>query len=218
MLPKLLPAVRALLIANVAMFLLQWAIGASALAPLELWPIGSGEIVGGGFRPWQLLSSGFLHRDFLSLLFNLLALWMFGSPLEQTWGQRRFSIYYLGCLLGGNILQLAFSSVILAKYGQVLPTLGSSGATFALLLAYAMLFPHQRVMVFPIPAEIRARTLVMIFGAVQVLYLLVGWTPAASAIAYVGSLLTGWLLIRYWRGQPPFGPRKPKRPRMHIVN
>lgn len=120
MFPRLLPVTRALLIANTAVFLLQMFLTRQITGAFELWPLNfSGyDLPGFPFMPWQLLTSGFMHGDFGHLLFNMLALWVFGSPLEATWGERRFLTYYLVCLVGANLCQLAVTSFIVAQGGR----------------------------------------------------------------------------------------------------
>lgn len=202
MFPPLTPAVRSLLIANVAIFLLQYLLGDAFTNLLVLYPLGY------GFMPWQVLTAGFAHASFGHLFFNMFALWMFGSALEMVWGQRRFMTYYFVCLLGANVLQLLVSIWLPA------PTLGASGAVFGLLLAYGMIFPNNRMIVFPIPMEIRARYLVIIYGALELLLAYTGWQPGVAHFVHLGGMLFGWLLIRYWRGQPPFNKRRPPGPRI----
>lgn len=214
MFPRIPPVTRALIIANVVMFLLQWALGRPAMLPLELWPIGSSDGQSGGFLPWQLISSGFMHGDFGHLFFNMFALWMFGASLEQVWGEKRFLTFYLVCLVGGNLCQLALTSFLLAQSGQLSTSLGASGAVFGLLLGYGMLFPNRRMIMFPIPVEIRARNLVIIFGVMELVLAYTGWQPGVGHFAHLGGMLFGWLLIRYWRGQPPFNKRRPPGPRI----
>ena len=96
--PFNLPRVtKALLIANGVGFLLQWLLGNQRLVALMLWPWGDVDFDPAGmapaFMPWQLVSYSFLHGGFLHLAFNMLALAMFGAPLEYTWGERRFLTY-----------------------------------------------------------------------------------------------------------------------------
>lgn len=217
MLPRPPPVIQGLLIANVVIFLMQSALERDAMLPLELWPVGSGIVPSGGFLPWQLISSGFMHASFMHLFFNMLALWMFGAPLEQTWGERRFLVYYLVCMVGGGLCQLLLASWLLAQYGQLSTSLGASGAVFGLLLAYAMIFPNRRMVMFPFPIEISARTLVIICGAMELVFAYTGWQPGVAHFAHLGGILFGWLLIRYWRGQPPFDRRKRRPPHMRIV-
>lgn len=198
MFPPLTPAVRALLIANVAVFLLQNLLGDGFTDWMVLWPLGAG-----GFMPWQLLTAGFAHATLGHIFFNMFALWMFGSSLEMVWGQRRFLTYYFVCLLGANVLQLLVSTWLLSQ-GELSTALGASGAVFGLLLAYGMVFPNNRMIVFPIPMEIRARNLVIVYGALELLLAYTGWQPGVAHFVHLGGMLFGWLLIRYWRGQPPF--------------
>lgn len=207
MFPPLTPAVRSLLIANAAIFLLQYLLGGAFTKLLALYPLGH------GFMPWQVLTAGFAHATFGHLFFNMFALWMFGSSLEMVWGQRRFLTYYFVCLLGANVLQLLVSTWLLSQ-GELSTALGASGAVFGLLLAYGMIFPNNRMIVFPIPVEIRARNLVIVYGALELLLAYTGWQPGVAHFVHLGGMLFGWLLIRYWRGQPPFGKRRPPGPRI----
>ena len=96
-------------------------------------------------------------------------------------------------------------------------TAGASGGVFGLLLAYGMLFPNQRVMLLIPPIPMKARTLVIVYGAVELFLGASGYQPGVAHFAHLGGMLFGWLLIRYWRGQPPFGRRGPRRPRPRIV-
>ena len=206
---------KALLIANAVVFLLQMVLGDAAMAPLMLWPFGSGDnYSGAGFLPWQLLTYGFMHGSFTHLLFNMLALLMFGAPLEHTWGDRRFLTYFLVCIVGAAVCQLAVGAWTMAQGGDAYPTVGASGGVFGLLLAYGMLFPHQRVMLLIPPIPMKARTLVIVYGLAELMLGFTGWQPGVAHFAHLGGMLFGWLLIRYWRGQPPFGRRRPPRPRV----
>ena len=166
---------------------------------------------------WQLVSAMFTHVELWHIGFNMLALWMFGSPLEQTWGDRRFLTFYMVCLIGANLCQMLVATWILSSSGEAHPSLGASGGTFGLLLGYGMLFPNNRMIVFPIPVEIRARTLVIIYGALALLLGVTGWQPGIAHFAHLGGMLFGWLLIRYWRGQPPFGKGRRGPPNIRIV-
>ena len=208
MFSNLPPVTRALLIANGVAFLLQLVLEYTALGPLMLWPLGA------GFMPWQLVTYAFLHGDIAHLLFNMLALLMFGAPVEHTWGEKRFLTFYAVCVVGAALCQLAVGAWTMSQGGQAYPTLGASGGVFGLLLAYGMLFPHQRVMLLIPPIPMKARTLVIVYGAIALLLGFTGLQPGVAHFAHLGGMLFGWLLIRYWRGQPPFGTRGPPRPRI----
>ena len=208
MFSNLPPVTRALLIANGVAFLLQLVLEYTALGPLMLWPLGA------GFMPWQLVTYAFLHGDIAHLLFNMLALLMFGAPVEHTWGEKRFLTFYAVCVVGAALCQLAVGAWTMSQGGQAYPTLGASGGVFGLLLAYGMLFPPQRVMLLIPPIPMKARTLVIVYGAIALLLGFTGLQPGVAHFAHLGGMLFGWLLIRYWRGHPPFGRRKPPRPRI----
>ncbi|KAB8318540.1 rhomboid family intramembrane serine protease [Tolypothrix campylonemoides VB511288] len=212
--------VRTLLIANIVMYLLQWLLGDSALIRhLELWPLGSGNDYTGapGFEPWQVVTYGFLHslQNPMHLLFNMLALVMFGAPLEHVWGEKRFLAFYLVCVAGAALCQLAVGYWNMQQGSPPYPTVGASGGVFGLLLAYGMLFPNQRVMLLIPPIPMKARTLVIVYGAIELFLGVSGRQPGVAHFAHLGGMLFGWLLIRYWRGQPPFGRKPP--PRMRVV-
>ena len=218
MFPKLPPVTQALLIANVVVFLLQMAVGDAALAKLMLWPIGDGTYDpssrGYHFLPWQLLTYGFMHGSFTHMLFNMIALYMFGAALEYTWGAKRFLTYYLVCVVGAGLLQLLVGWWTMSNGGNAYPTVGASGGVFGLLLAYGMLFPNHRLMLLFPPIPMKARTFVILYGAIELMLGFTGLQPGVAHFAHLGGMLFGWLLIRYWRGQPPFGKRRPPGPRI----
>ena len=205
--PFNLPRVtKALLIANLVAYLLQWVVGEQGYAFLELWPYVP-DAPEQWFMPWQLLTYGFLHDpgNLAHIAFNMLALVMFGAPLEYTWGERRFLAYYLVSVVGAGLCQLLVGSYALAHGAEAYPTIGASGGVFGLLLAYGMLFPNQRVMLLFPPIPMRARTLVIVYGLFELGVGVTGLQPGVAHFAHLGGMLFGWLLIRYWRGQPPFG-------------
>ncbi|RMH93612.1 rhomboid family intramembrane serine protease [Lysobacter pythonis] len=204
MFARLTAATKVFLIANVVAFGLQLLLGEGPMAWLMLWPLGDG---GGpyAFMPWQLLTYGFLHGGLFHLFFNMLVLFMFGAPLEQVWGVRRFTQYYLACIVGAGVCQLAVGWWMLENGGDAYPTLGASGGVLGLVLAYGLIFPRQKVMIFPIPFFIPAKVAVVLIGAFALFAGFTGTMPSVAHFAHLGGMLTGWLLIRYWRGQPPFG-------------
>ena len=213
MFPRLLPVTRNLLIANVGVYLLQLMLGNTFQTWFALWPVGH------GFMPWQLLTYGFLHdtSGLTHLLFNMLALYMFGSSLEQTWGPKRFLTYFLVCIVGAGLLQLIVGWWMVSAGALPYATVGASGGVFGLLLGYGMLFPNQRMIVFPLPMEIKARTLVIFYAVLALVFGFTGLQPGVAHFAHLGGMLFGWLMIRYWRGQPPFGGRRRGPPRMRVV-
>jgi membrane associated rhomboid family serine protease len=195
--PPLPPATQALMLICTAVFCLQYI-----LPPLDLWfalwPLGSGR-----FLPWQPLSYAFLHGSVLHLFFNMFGLWMFGAELERLWGQRRYLQFLLAGVLAAAIAQLLVTWLT----DSPVPTVGASGGLFALLLAFGMLFPNRVIMpLFP-PIPMKARTFVIVFGAIE---LTLGFTGGGGVahFAHLGGMVGGFLMIRYWRRQPPFGSRR----------
>ena len=198
-------------------FLLELLFPEQSILLFALWPLGehvvgtSGSgVVTAAFYPWQLLTYAFLHdtNNYTHLLFNGIALYQFGAVLEQTWGEKKYIQYLLVCTIGAGLIQLLLvSSGIL---GGIYPTLGASGGIFGLLLAYGMLFPNQRMMLIIPPIPMKARTMVIIFGAISLLLGVTGTAAGIAHFAHLGGMLFGWLMIRYWRGQPPFRKRGPR--------
>jgi len=217
MFSNLPPVTKALLIANALVFLMQQFLGDPAFVSFMLWPLGSGgdpTVPGVGFGVWQLLTYGFLHGGWMHIFFNMLALFMFGAPLEYVWKQNRFLTYYLLCIVGAGLCQLAVGWWSMAHGSPAYPTVGASGGILGLVLAYGLIFPTQKVMIFPIPFFMPARIAVVLIGAFALFAGATGTMPSVAHFAHLGGMATGWLMIRYWRGQPPFGRRGPPRPRI----
>jgi membrane associated rhomboid family serine protease len=194
------PGIKFLLISNGAIFLAELLFGSFYLPGHErlndfivqyfsLWPIGSGN-----FYPWQLISYMFLHEGFTHILFNMFALWMFGVEVENTWGTKKFLIYYLICGLGGAAAHLVLSSVFGAENG---PLLGASGAIFGVLVAFGLMFPDRSVYFFPLFfIPVKAKYFVGLYIALEV-YAITSANDNVSHLAHLGGALTGiiYLLI-----------------------
>ncbi len=209
MLQNLPRVTKLLLIANIVGFGLQFVLGNATLSALMLWPIGEGVYAPGAaeatsFMPWQVLTYGFLHGGLMHLAFNMLALVMFGAPLEYTWGEKRFLTYYVVCVVGAALCQLLVGWWAVSQGTPAYPTIGASGGVFGLLLAYGMLFPNQRVMLLFPPVPMKARTLVIVYGLFELMVGVTGLQPGVAHFAHLGGMLFGWLLIRHWRsgGRP----------------
>ena len=218
--PVVPPVILNLLIANGMLFFLQVFFAGRTGNLLEeylaLWPIGMdawaqarGFAAGAdvSFYPWQVLTYGFLHGNFAHIFFNMLALWMFGRDIELRWGSQRFVIYYLTCVIGAGLIQLAVCTLSLQAGGRPYPTIGASGGTFGILLAFGMLFPYRRIMLLIPPIPMEARYFVMVFGGLELLMGVSGLRTGIAHFAHLGGMLFGFLLIWYWRGKLPFKPK-----------
>lgn len=194
------PVTRVLLIANIAVFLVQGFAGDSLIIWFALWPFGAPAYTGPeappGFLPWQIVTYSFLHGNSLHLLVNMLGLFMFGSEVERVLGYRRYFTYYLVSVLSAAIAQLVMSAL---SAGPPYPTVGASGGVFGLLLAYGMFFPHRMVMLIFPPIPMPARVFVIVYAVIE-LYLGVTGTQAGVAhFAHLGGMLGGFVMLRRWR-------------------
>jgi membrane associated rhomboid family serine protease len=144
---------------------------------------------------WQLATYMFLHGGIFHIVFNMLALWMFGAELERTWGTRYFLKFYFVTGIGAGVLTVLFSLLPFgfARQLQALNIIGASGAIYGLLLAYAMYFPERPILliVFWVPA----RLCVIILGAIAVLASL-GESGGVANATHLGGLLVGYLYLK----------------------
>lgn len=175
--------VTTIVILNVLVFLLQMLLtGTPFQRFFALYPR---DVIENGFI-WQLVTYMFLHGGIFHLFFNMLIIWMFGSALEQVWGGGRFLRYYLICGLGGALFSFIFSYNV--------PVIGASGAGYGILLAYGVLFPYNQIYVWGI-IPVRARTLVIVLGAVEFLSGLGGGDGIAH-FAHLGGMAAGLVYLK----------------------
>lgn len=175
--------INTIIIINVLVFILQILLSRTIFhAIFALYPR---LVIERGFV-WQLVTYMFMHGGIFHLFFNMLIFWMFGQTLEQIWGGRRFLRYYFICGIGGALFSFIFS-----YNGAVI---GASGGVYGILLAYGVLFPHNQIYVWGI-IPVRARTLVIILGAVEFLSGLGGGDGIAH-FAHLGGMAAGLLYLK----------------------
>ena len=168
------------------------------------------------FHWWQLLTHMFMHGGFFHIFFNMWALIMFGSAVEQTIGSKKMLWLYFVAGLGAVALhfgtmyleglylenQIMAGSATAAKaYAtlKVTPTVGASGAIYGLLMSYALLYPQRRLtLIFP-PISMKAMTWIIIFAVIELVLGVRGIADGVAHFAHLGGMLFGWLMIRYWR-------------------
>jgi membrane associated rhomboid family serine protease len=198
-LPAMAPVTQILLIVNVVAFFLQTFAEPVMMTYFALWPL---HMTGGppevGFQPWQLVTYSFLHGGLTHLLFNMLALYMFGSDLERVFGSRRFTIYYFVSVVSAALAQLAISTL-----GNLppFPTVGASGGVFGLLLAFGLYFPRRMVMLLFPPIPMPAWLFVSLYGALELFLGVTGTQQGVAHFAHLGGMLGGYLTIRVWRSR-----------------
>jgi membrane associated rhomboid family serine protease len=182
----LTPAVKFLLIANIAIFILQTFAGHGLLYFFGLVP----QRVWQDFYIWQLFTYQFFHGGLFHILFNMLALWMFGCDLERRWGSSFFLKYFFISVVGGGIL-----NTVLAP-GQMIPSIGASGGVYGILLAYGLIYPNQ-IVYFYFLFPIKMKYFVLIIGAISLYSSMVSGQTGIAHVAHLGGMLFGYLYLRW---------------------
>ncbi len=193
--PPLTPMVKKLIIATSVVFALTY-IPATYFNfdPFDYmsWFALSPYLVLHKFYLWQLVTYLFLHGGWFHIIFNLFALWMFGSDLESRWGGKQFLVYYFVTGVGAGIFDVVLNSIF--RPGIPVETIGCSGAVFGLLLAYGMLFPERLIYFYGI-IPVKAKWFVVIFGAIE-FFSSFNSASGISHFAHLGGLLFGFLYLR----------------------
>lgn len=181
-----------------------------------------------GFHLYQLVTYMFMHANFTHILFNMFALWMFGVVVERVWGPKKFLFFYLFCGIGAGLMQEAAQLVQLyAIAADQIPnftfkdlllvaqnsdsvinqwtTVGASGAIYAVMLAFGLTFPDERIFIFPLPIPIKGIWFVIICVVIETLAALGTPGDGVAHLAHLGGMLFGYILIRYWRKHPTAG-------------
>lgn len=180
------PAIKGLVAANVAIFVLSNLVGGQFHSIFGLVPAK----VSGELWVWQLGTYLFIHASLMHLLFNLFALWMFGMAVEAQWGGAEFLRYYLICGVGAGVCS------VLVNPGSPLPIIGASGAVYGLLTAFAMLYPEAVVYLyffFPI----KAKHMAILFGTIEFLAGTADRTPVVARFAHLGGMIIGYIYLRW---------------------
>ena len=177
------------------------------------------------FHFYQLITYQFLHGGFTHILFNMFGLWMFGSVIENVWGPKKFLFYYITCGIGAGLMQelAQFGSFYMtvteqvpdASLGMVFQfgeqyatalnswtTIGASGAVYAVILAFGMTFPNERLFIIPFPFPIKAKWFVLGYVAIEFFSALGSSGDGVAHTAHLGGMLFGYLMIRYWNKHP----------------
>ena len=180
------------------------------------------------FHLYQLVTYLFLHANFMHILSNMFGLWMFGCVIENVWGPKKFIFYYISCGIGAGLLQEiaqlgSFYMTITAQdpsvsFGEIFAigqqlshqlnawtTIGASGAVYAVILAFGMSFPNERLFIIPFPFPIKAKWFVLFYVAIEFFSALGSSGDGVAHTAHLGGMLFGFLMIRYWNRHPSSG-------------
>ena len=177
------------------------------------------------FHFYQLVTYLFLHASFMHILSNMFGLWMFGCVIENVWGPKKFLFYYITCGIGAGLLQeiAQFGSFYMTIAEQVpettigtvmeygvhyanalnsWTTIGASGAVYAVILAFGMTFPNERLFIIPFPFPIKAKWFVLGYVAIEFFSSITSTGDGVAHTAHLGGMLFGYLMIRYWNKHP----------------
>lgn len=181
------PIVLNLIIINVIVFVAQMVfdktIGLTNIMALYSYDTGL-------FKPYQLITHMFAHGGIFHILFNMYALWLFGSSLERLWGPKKFLIFYFVCGIAAGLTQM-----FLVSGGEAI---GASGAIMGLLAAFAYTFPNIQFYILPIPFPIKAKYLALIYAAIDIFGGVSGGGNVAH-FAHLGGLAMGFILCLIWK-------------------
>ena len=214
-----------LLVVNVLAFIATFVLERSGIDLTRLF--GLHFFLASEFHIYQFITYMFLHGGFTHILFNMFALWMFGSVIERVWGPKKFLFYYIVCGVGAGFIQelvqyANYSMEGLAAYQYVSAggvqmtidayinmwtTIGASGAVYGILLAFGMIFPNERLFIIPFPFPIKAKWLIMGYIAIELFSAMSGPGDGIAHMAHLGGMLFGFLLIRYWQKHPDSSQR-----------
>jgi membrane associated rhomboid family serine protease len=214
-----------LLVINILAYAATWVLKGSGVDLNGL--LGLHFFLASEFHVYQFLTYMFLHGSFTHILFNMFALWMFGSVIERVWGPKKFLFYYIVCGVGAGIVQelvqygsymaqglaayqyvnMGGAQISMDSYINLWTTIGASGAVYGILLAFGMIFPNERLFIIPFPFPIKAKWLIVGYIAIELFSAMSGPGDGVAHMAHLGGMLFGFLLIRYWRNHPDSSQR-----------
>src|SRR5574344_2270887 len=158
------------------------------------------------FHLYQLITYMFMHGNLEHIFFNMFALWMFGRVIENGWGPKRFLFYYISCGIGAGLIQELVQYISfqyqLGEGVQIIEmasTVGASGAIYGILLAFGMIFPNERIFIFPLPIPIKAKWFVAAYAVIELFSGLATSNDHVAHFAHLGGMLVGFLMIKYWQ-------------------
>jgi len=214
-----------LLVINILAFIATWVLQRSGIDLTAM--CGLHFFLASDFHFYQFFSYMFLHGGFTHLLFNMFALWMFGSVIERVWGPKKFLFYYIVCGVGAGMVQelvqyaeyyvqglsayemvnLGDQRITMDAYLNLRTTIGASGAVYGILLAFGMIFPNERLFIIPIPFPIKAKWLIVGYIVIELFSAMSAPGDGIAHMAHLGGMLFGFLLIRYWQKHPDSSQR-----------
>ena len=214
-----------LLIINTLAFLAMLVLRSTSIfgAPIDLNDIcGLHFFMASDFHIYQFVTYLFMHSAvrYDHIIFNMFALWMFGCVVERVWGPKKFLFYYISCGIGAGLFQELAQyveiSMILSQANRTfatvpeywlngLTTVGASGSIYAILLAFGMIFPNERMFIFPLPIPIKAKFFVIGYAVIELVSAMASSGDSVAHFAHLGGMFFGFFMIRYWNKHPDQG-------------
>ncbi|GAB4183727.1 MAG: hypothetical protein Kow00108_20960 [Calditrichia bacterium] len=183
--PGLTPAVKNLLIANVAVFFLMYFFGLGNIM-IEFFSLVPYLAIN-NFQIWRFVSYIFLHGGFGHIFFNMFALWMFGVGLERIWGSKEFYKFFFITGVFAGLSSAVFN------FGSMAPTIGASGAVYGVLMAYALLFPEVEIYLYFL-FPIKMKYFALIIGAIE--FISSFQYDGIAHFAHLGGMVAGYLYLK----------------------
>lgn len=186
--------VKKLIIVNVALFFITEYIFTPGGRALMLHGPGTG-----GFMPVQIVTHMFMHGGTQHLIFNMITLFFFGPRVESTWGPKKFFLFYIICGLGSLAGYMGYEYFINGNTSYYL--LGASGAINGVLMAFALMYPNDRIsLIFP-PISGKAIYFVLGFLAIDIFAGISGARTGIAHFAHVGGAMIGFCLVMFWKSK-----------------
>lgn len=186
------PGVKWLIIVNVAVFVLCYLGGGAVQSRANFYLALSAVMAIRGLLIYQVFTYMFVHYATMHVLFNMLGLWFFGVPIEQSWGTRKFLKFYFLCGVVAGVCVLIVNMIV-GDWGT--PTIGASGAIFGVLVAFGILFPDTMILMFFL-FPMKAKYAVMIYVAVELLATF-GPNTGVSTVAHLGGAAFAYVYLKH---------------------
>ncbi|HTV96836.1 MAG TPA: rhomboid family intramembrane serine protease [Steroidobacteraceae bacterium] len=188
------PAVLILIALNVAVYLIEGPPGDRFEQLFALWPLS----MPGAFHWWQIVSYAFLHdpTGLAHITFNMIGLLTFGMAIERSVGSLRLLACYFASVVSAALAQLIVPPLLGAEPG---PVIGASGGVFGLLLAFAVMFPHQKVVMLLLPIPLPAWLFACLYAAAELFFGVTGTLSGIAHFAHLGGMIGSALVVLQWR-------------------
>ncbi|MBN1637453.1 MAG: rhomboid family intramembrane serine protease [Ignavibacteriales bacterium] len=202
--------IKFLLIANLIVFLVQLTLESRLIDNIPGWyiifknfalnPISGLDPANQpfNFQIWQLFTYQFMHdtSGFSHLFFNMFALWMFGRYVAMAWGSKKFFWFYILCGVVAGLFQLFISPLVADRVAW---TIGASGSVFGVLIAFAMMYPNEYIVLLIPPVPMKAKYFVGLYIIIE--FLSVGDAGGVAHLAHIGGAVTGFVFMLFTHPQ-----------------